>query len=471
MIFNLFTKKRFVIFISILCFAFALPALGQQKNNEKKDPIVQAKEDLAYTIGVQAFIYGYPTVELYRTFYEQVIDPNRGHSIGVNEFNHIRKLATPQDTWVVTPNNDTYYSRAWVDLSEEPLIMHIPPIKDRFFAFPIGDFYHDAVASLGWWNVGENGGDFALVQAGWQGVLPDGVEKVEIGTPMCWILARTLTSGTPEDSKKVHALQDQYSLTRLSSWKQNKKSKMKFSREYTIWNPEDPLNFFVILNEALRLNPPRPADEGLVAMFKEIGLHPTQKFDSNSIDDITSKALLRAIKDAKGIMALKGRSIAKMINGWLYLPGPKEFGTDYLFRAALESFALLHGEASMTVGYIGNFDSQGKPLNGNSNYEIKFDVPPPVLGFWSLTMYDGKTKLLVDNPIDRYSIGDRTSGIKYAEDGSLTIHLSNQSPNDDKVSNWLPTPDGPFYLVIRAYNASPGIFNGGWSPPSIQKQK
>ena len=151
----------------------------------------------------------------------------------------------------------------------------------------------------------------------------------------------------------------------------------------------------------------------------------------------------------------------------MYLPGPKEFGTDYLFRAALESVALLHGESAMTVGYIGNIDGQGKPLDGNNDYEIKFDVPPPVFGFWSLTLYDGKTKLLVDNPINRYSIGDRTKGIKYSKDGSLTIRLGNQKPDGEASANWLPTPKGPFYVVIRAYNAGPEVFNGSWSPPPI----
>jgi hypothetical protein len=219
----------------------------------------------------------------------------------------------------------------------------------------------------------------------------------------------------------------------------------------------------------LRSNPPRPADEGLVATFKEIGLHPTQQFDSESVEDAVHRGLTRAIKDAQGIMAIKGQSMAEIINGWLFLPGPKEFGTDYLFRAALEAVALLHGESAMQVGYIGNVDGQGKLLDGHYDYELKFDIPPPVFGFWSLTLYDGKSKLLVDNPINRYSIGDRTEGIQYGKDGSLTIHLRHQKPGGDFAENWLPAPKGPFYVVIRAYNAGPEIFNGSWVPPLIKK--
>jgi len=465
-----------LIILGVMFFSIN-PLMGDEKPQiapeDKKamsnDPASKSKENLAYAIGVQAYIYGYATVELYRTFYQQVIDPNRGHSVGVNEFNHIRNLTTPKDTWVVSPNNDTLYSRAWLDLNNEPIILHIPPIKNRFYVFPIGDFYHDTVASLGWWNVGQKGGDFALIAPGWQGVLPAGVKRVNVSTPMCWLLARTLTSGEPEDIEYVNSLQDQYLLTPLSQWGKTGASNQALGRKYPVWNEEDSLNFFVILNEMLRCNPPRPADEGLVATFKEIGLHPTQHFDSGSIDEAIRNGLMRAIKDAQGIMAAKGQSMAEIINGWLYIPGPKEFGTDYLFRAALEAVALLHGESAMQVGYIGNVDGQGKPLGGNHDYQLHFDVPPPVFGFWSLTLYDGKTKLLVDNPINRYSIGDRTEGVQYGKDGSLTIHLWHKKPHGAAASNWLPTPKGPFYVVIRAYNAGPEVFNGSWSPPPIRR--
>ncbi len=460
-----------VIFGVMLMSVNPIKADEKTKKAPSNEAAYKAQENLAYTIGVQAYIYGFATVELYRTLYQQVIDPNRGHSVGVNEFNHIRKLTTPKDTWVVSPNNDTLYSRAWLDLRKEPIILHIPSIKDRFYVFPIGDFFHDAVASLGWWNVGQKGGDFALVAPGWQGVLPAGVERVDVSTPMCWLLARTLTSGEPEDIDYVNSLQDQYSLTPLSQWGKTGASKQGADQKYPIWNEKDPLNFFVILNEMLRYNSPRPADEGLVATFKEIGLHPTQQFDSDSVNEAVRSGLMRAIPDAQGIMAIKGRSMAEIINGWLFLPGPKVFGTDYLFRAALEAVALLHGESEMTVGYIGNVDGQGKPLDGTHNYQLHFDVPPPVLGFWSLTLYDGKTKLLVDNPIDRYSIGDRTEGIKYGKDGSLTIYLRNGKPDGDASANWLPAPKGPFYVVIRAYNAGPEVFNGSWSPPPVRRVK
>jgi hypothetical protein len=440
--------------------------------NTAHDPTDVATEDLAYITGVQAYVYGYATVELYRTFYEQTQDPDRGHSVGIDEFNHIRRLATPDDTWVVSPNNDTLYSRAWLDLSEEPIILEIPAIADRFFAFPVGDFYHETVTTLGWWNVGQAGGRFALVGPGWQGVLPAGIERVDVSTPMCWVLGRTLTSGEADDVEAVNSLQDRYRLTPLSRWGKGEGSPRASGRAFPAWDEEDALNFFVILNEMLRLNPPPRADEGLVATFKEIGLHPTQRFDSAAVPDAVRRGLERAIPDAQRIISAKGQTMAEMVNGWLFLPGPKSFGTDYLFRAALEAFALLHGESAMQVGFIGNIDGQGDPLDGNDDYELRFEVPPPVAavaGFWSLTLYDGESRLLVDNPIDRYAIGDRTEGVRYGEDGSLTIRLSHERPDGEMAANWLPAPKGPFYTVIRAYNAGPEVFNGAWSPPPIRR--
>ena len=199
--------------------------------------------------------------------------------------------------------------------------------------------------------------------------MPEGVKKVEVSTPLCWILARTLAIDEPNSVESLNALQDKYTLTPLSAWGDSELSNAPFERKYPQVDEDNPLDFYVLLNEMLRINPPRPADEGLVAMFKEIGLHPSQQFDLNNIDEATKKGLLRAIKDAEMIVGLKAKSVAEIINGWLVLPGPKEFGTDYLYRAALESFALLHGESEMTVGYLANFDGEGKLLDGDNSSE------------------------------------------------------------------------------------------------------
>ena len=97
---------------------------------------------------------------------------------------------------------------------------------------------------------------------------------------------------------------------------------------------------------------------------------------------------------------------------------------------------------------------------------------PPVNAFWSLTVYDGKTQLLIENPLDRYLLNSpMMDQFKFGDDGSLVLHISKDSPGDDLESNWLPAPDGPFYMVLRLYGPEPEALEGRWTPPDLQKAK
>jgi hypothetical protein len=111
-------------------------------------------------------------------------------------------------------------------------------------------------------------------------------------------------------------------------------------------------------------------------------------------------------------------------------------------------------------------------LDGSNSYTIELSPPPPVQAFWSLTMYHAKTKFLVANDISRYSVGDRTRGLKAKEDGLLTITISANEPSGgDAKANWLPAPNGAFFLVLREYSPKPAVLNGGWQPPAIRLKK
>ena len=126
-----------------------------------------------------------------------------------------------------------------------------------------------------------------------------------------------------------------------------------------------------------------------------------------------------------------------------------------------------HGyEANYQIIYV---DSDNQPLSSDHRYELHMPVPPPVDAFWSLTMYDAHEFYLVDNPLHRYSIGDRTPGLKYGADGSLTIYLQKDSPGPDKESNWLPTPQtGSFRPIMRMYQPQEPIMNGTYLLPAIK---
>ena len=94
---------------------------------------------------------------------------------------------------------------------------------------------------------------------------------------------------------------------------------------------------------------------------------------------------------------------------------------------------------------------------------------PPANAFWSLTMY-GADDFLVDNPINRYTIGDR-SDLKYNEDGSLDVYIQNEQPAHDKEPNWLPAPKGAFTVTMRIYWPKESYLNGSWKIPAVKAQQ
>ena len=171
-------------------------------------------EALAYAVGVQTYISHFPLMDLYRTLWETSLDPDRGHDRTVNEFFVFERLITSEDDWVVTPNNDTIYLRGFLDLRAEPIILHIPPMGDRQYWVPVSDMWHDFDANLSWDTVGSQGGAFALAAPGWQGVLPEGVQRIDMSTPLGWLFPRIAVAGA-EDLPAAVELQRQFRLCLL----------------------------------------------------------------------------------------------------------------------------------------------------------------------------------------------------------------------------------------------------------------
>jgi hypothetical protein len=441
------------------------------------DAAESAKEQLAYSIGVQAYLYGQPIMDLYRTFWENTLDPNRGHDRTLNEFNFVRKLVTAKDTWVVSPNNDTLYSRGFLDLTDEPIVLHIPDMGERKYWFPLGDMYHNLYRHLSWDTVGSKGGDYALTAPGWQGVLPEGMGGVEMTTPMMWTLGRITVNGE-KDVPAVNALQDKTFLVPLSQWKKGMtkapRAKIDAGRYPKMTNADmsDADKFFTTMNVMLRRNPPVGDADYLLGWLRQIHLAPDQQFVWKDLDAATQKGLTRAAKDALAIIAQREKSFATPVNGWLPAIMPGDQSKMPVYHAAVTKLGLLYSQKEVSTYHVGFVDGAGKQLNGSDTYTLKLAPPPPVAAFWSLTMYDAKTKLFVDNKSNRYSIGDRTAGIKTEQDGSLTITMSAEEPSDaDAKANWLPAPKRPFYVVLREYSPGPAVLNGDWLPPAIKQVK
>ncbi len=166
------------------------------------------------------------------------------------------------------------------------------------------------------------------------------------------------------------------------------------------------------------------------------------------------------------------------MNGWTVVNsgiGDRAvYDGDFTQRAAVAVAGILANDPAEAVYPITRHDGDGKPLDGSkANYTLTFPKGslPPVNAFWSVTMYDGKTQLLIKNPIDRYLINSpMLPELKKNEDGSLTLYIQSDEPTDpEHKANWLPAPDGPIYMVMRLYWPKEAALNGDWQPPGIQR--
>ena len=346
-----------------------------------------------------------------------------------------------QNTLAAARPIDTLYSRAWVYLKDEPVILTVPEIKDRYYTMEIVDFMGDNFAYVGVRATGTKAGNYAIIGPGWKGQLPTGVTALPpSATPWATILGRTLIK-EGEDLKVVFAIQDQYKLTPLSQWG---KGTTKPPADAAIWEPLSPTLIPSLIGRTpiapcWKFLPP-PKTPYCYTLFL-IGIGPG--LDVNAQDEATKKGLARAAIDGKKIIAgaFAGGYLQKQVNGWNYPPPatgrPTPTG-DWLFRAVqmLAGFVANDPEEAMYINV--SLDGDGKLLTGANRYVIHFPKggQPKVNAFWSITMYNPEYNL-VDNPINRYSLGDR-SGMKENADGSLDIYLQKDSPGTGRQETGYP---------------------------------
>lgn len=415
----------------------------------------------------EAYIYTFPLYAMYRTRYDALKGP------GIpNRFLHARTLATPASRVVTAPNNDTLYSSAWLDLAPGPLILHVPDTAGRYYILAFMDFYTNNFAYVGRRTTGTKAGDFVIVGPHWRGATPTVMPLIRAPTNAVWLLGRFLVSGN-EDLPDVHALQDQLTLKSLSGDGSAASSDHGAGLRP---EPADPWNYFAVVNAALTENPPPARDRRVVADLAKIGLAPDASFNPSRFTREERAALLSGVAAAKHELetAMIPRNAGRP--GWTKPRADLgNFGTDYLFRAIVAQVGLAALEPPEAVYLSPTGDTDGRPLDGTHRYLLHFSKSalPPVDAFWSLTMYQvdpDERRFLVANPINRYSIGDRTKGLVY-HDGSLDIFIQHVSPGAAKESNWLPAPTGRFALSLRAYQPRPELLNDQYQMPVLQRQE
>ena len=458
--------------------ALATRAMAQ----EEPDPLLntpvtaevltQGAEADAYAQGVQAYVWGYPLVRMERVA-RQYTDvpadsPPTSYRAPLNQIGWARELATAASKDMPTSNNDTFYMSAIVKL-DEPFILSVPDTHDRYYVVDVFDMWQELEHYVGRRVTGTATGDYALVPPGWTGDLPAGVIRLDVSTDKVWLWGR-LRFSQGEDAAPVLALQKQFRLTPVSQFGKTDRPTPPQSLAPLPNIVGDDLGFFTQLGAAVKINAIKPADKALFAQFARIGL-TAEGFDASKLSPPRRKGLSRALKDGPSVAISAFQTATTQRNGWSWATGLDDFGFDYPLRA-LVSGPYLGGQGEKEAMYPLRFaDSEGKPLTGENNYTVKFSSPPPVDAFWSLTVYHAGDKLLVDNPIGRYKVGSDTAGLVTAVDGSVTIELTQAAPQGEAAKNWLPTPAGPFYLVLRLYQPRADVLNGTYALPQVVRNK
>ena len=430
----------------------------------------------------EAYFYGYPLV----ADVDEVVRFTRTGMGSVpaapfNQFSHARTLAGPADTFV-TINNDTLYSIAQLDLSAGPLELSVPSTGDRYFVLQFIDAWTNNFAYVGTRASGSTARSYLVTPPGSAGQVPAGVTRIPAPTQIATILGRWACSG-PSDLPAVHALQDQLSLHPVTG----EKTGAGVPQPATV---PDELEFFEKLRTWMAAFPPAEADRDYQQRFKPLGLLDEASPYHDAPADL-AQALAGGVAAGKAKLEAFTRSgTVQKINGWMMGLHMFDYNLDFFGPGTIDDPQWIKADRaaayperalSARVGLWGNHayeatygqifqDDQGEQLTGSRRYRISFRELPPVRAFWSLTMYDVPDYYLTANPIGRYSIGDRTPGLRYGPDGSLTITIQADPPADEtERANWLPAPAGDFRPIMRLYEPGPAILNGAYTLPAIHR--
>lgn len=469
-----------ILALSVLITILLFVSCSQPQKKLTPDEIKQ--------IAKEAYIYGFPLVMNYKTMYMYAINKNSPEYKGTfNELSCEARLFTPEDKAVVTPNSDTPYCMFWVDLRNEPQVLSVPEIEPkRYYSFQLIDLYTHNFAYIGTLTSGNEAGDFLIAPANWDGEQPVGVDEIiRCETDLFFVVVRTQLLDE-NDLENVKEIQEQYKLQSLSGYL-GKATPQKTSDDHFLeWNEGDQFtaDAFKYLDVMLRLSPSVESEKELRNQFARLEIGTKEAFDINRFDDETQKAIAEGVKEGFAEMEAFIKQISTDP-----LASAKIFGTrEFLQKSAKENYQLnnfyMLRAVAAHLGLYGNSgeealyptyltEAPGVTFNGaDNNYTLTFEKGqlPPVKAFWSLSMYDGKTQLFIDNDLDRYLLN--SNDLEYFvlnRDGSLTLYIQKDSPGNILEPNWLPAPDGPFYCVMRLYGPEEEALSGEWVNPPLLK--
>lgn len=443
------------------------------------------EQDNMKELAEKAYIYGFPLVFGIQQIKRYLLLGMEGTPAPLNTLSHATHLSNDEDTFV-SVNNDTLYSWGGIDLSVGPVVLHVPDTNNRYYVGQFIDVWSNNFAYIGQRSTGCKAQDFYLVPPNYDGPVPDNMIKIEFPTTVGIIVLRWSITGI-EELPIIKELQAQTTITL-----ENPENQGLGIPDISADVPES-LQFFESMRVFINTFPSSVSDQVQIEnQFERLGLLEKNQSLTMSEDAEVLEALKEA--SANGVpliqqMIQEKNSSINSINGWDLSLHMFDYNDRYFevgtinepkWIIANRSEAIVQRTLAAMSGLWGNnsyeavyptiwTDNQGEELHGQESYSVTFK-PVPTNGFWSLTMYDVPDFYLVKNPINRYSLGDRTKGIIYNEDGSLTITLSSVEPTEEKArANWLPTPPGKFRPMLRVYQPKEELLEGKYELPEIKK--
>jgi hypothetical protein len=461
---------------ALICMRLA--ACGSQPQSNRTAGTVTPVE--ARSTAKEAYIYGVPLEDSYRTIYAFSIDKTNPQYKGpFNIILNIARVFTPEDTAFVTPNSDTPYSFAFLDLRAEPVVIVIPKIeKNRYFVSQLMDLYTFNFAYIGSRATGNNGGTFLIVGPGWNGEMPNGITGViHSETSLVNVVGRTQLFN-PADLENVKKIQAQYEVEPLHAYLGTAAPpappEISFPQPMPADSERTSLSFFNELAFLLQFAmPPHPSEVDLRNRFAKIGIVPGRSLDASTLAPEMQSALKAGMEDGQKDIDAKRAAVGSKSDA---LFGSREYlKNDNVARATGTQMGIGANSRDEALYPILQKDSNGDDLDGSKHsYTLRFAKGelPPVNAFWSVTMYAMPSQLLVKNPINRYLINSpMLPQLKKDSDGGLTIYLQPNSPGENKAANWLPAPKGPFMVTLRYYWPKQELLDGQWKSPQVERAK
>ncbi|NNN23325.1 DUF1254 domain-containing protein [Pseudomonas nitroreducens] len=465
------TRRRLIGASGALGFGLALPDWLLAASSQTSDPAMPETSTDQETVR-QAWLYAYPMLMHYQTMQKQALDAKSPEYVGgFGVFRHYSELFTPNNRDIVTPNNDTPYSWAWLDLRAEPWVLSVPAVaEDRYYVHQLVDQYTFNFGYVGVLSTGREAGDYLIAGPDWKGETPSGIRQVlRSETQIAMVLGRTGLRDA-NDLPAVRALQQQYRLRPLHEFAGSTAPATPPAVNWLPWEFTRDLGpgFIPHLNQILAFCPVDPSEVELRKRFAQVGIGAGLAFNPADLSPAQRTALGAGIQ--QGVAELKAKVATLRSSAGLF--GTRSaMHNDYLSRAAAAASGIYGNSVEEAIYFGTRSDSSQQPLVGGQRYRLHFpaDALPPAKEFWSITLYDLPDRQLVANPIQRYCLSSRDHLARDA-DGGVTLYLQADSPGQALEANWLPsTRQGPFNVILRIYGPEPAVVGGEWKMPGVER--